>query len=325
MKRIFSVILCVVLVLSLAACGSNTIASVDNLKVDRGFFEYYFNQLKAQLESELGEETWETAEYEGKSALDYAKERALQSAVEDVIVTERAKSEGIKFNNDDIKSMGTLKNQWISYYGGEDGFKKELEKYGITTKQFDYMLDAAYYKNHLIDKYTEASDEEALNYYNDNIVKVKHILVLTVDPSTNAKLGEDEIVNAKQKIDRILQSAKNGEDFDSLVAEYTEDQDKFYYVGEGFALSDDGTESGKMVSEFETAALALNPGEISDVVTSQYGYHIIKRYDNDDEMFENAKDTLISKVRQDKFTDILNEWKSKMKIVVNEDVYNSYK
>lgn len=324
-KRLVCTIMCIVVMLSLTSCTGNNIASVDGENIDKGYFDYYFNQLKEQLKSELGEDSWETAQYEGKSALEYAKERALQSAIEDLIITNKAKEDGIKLSSDDVKAMGQLKNQWINYYGSKTGFTKELENYGITEEQFDYMMKAAYYKTHLVEKYTSATEDDARDYYNNNVVKVKHILIFTINPDTGEKLSEDELVDADTEARHIKDLAKQGSDFDALVAEYTEDQNVFYYVGEGFSLSEDGTESSGMVSEFETAAMALDVDEISDVVESQYGYHIIKRYPNDEEMFETAKKTLTMKVQTDRFTDVINDWKSSMKIIVNESLYNSYK
>ena len=325
LKRIIAVVMCMVVAFSLTSCGGNNIASVNGENIHKGYFEYYFNQLKYQLESELGEESWETAQYEGKSALEYAKERALQSAIEDNIITDKASEDGIKLSGNDIKAMGQLKNQWISYYGSKDKFFAELESYGINENQFDYMMKAAYLKSHLVDKYTEADDEEVLTYYNDDIVKVKHILIFTINPETGAALGDDELEAASQQANHLHDLAKRGADFDALVAEYTDDQNVFYYLGEGFSLADNGTESTGMVPEFETASMSLGVGEVSDIVESTYGYHIIKRYENDTEMFEKAKETLTTKVKTEKFSDVLNDWKSGMKIVVNESLYNSYK
>ena len=324
-KKALCAVISVLIIISLCSCGSNSIATVNGERIENGYFDYYFKQLKTQLENQLGEDSWESAIYEGKTALEYAKERALQSAIEDFLVTQKAEEDKITLTADDKKNMSQVKSQWITYYGSESKFLKQLKDYGISEEQFDYMMKAAYYKKHLAEKYTDVTENEILDYYNKKIVKVKHILVFTIDPSTNNPLDNAGITAAKNQAERILEMAKAGQNFDALVAEYTDDQDTFYYVGEGFAIDQNGNESTGMVSEFETAAMALGVGEVSDIVQSQFGFHIIKRYENDSEMYEKAKNTLTQKVSDEKFSEILDDWKSNMKIVVNESIYSSYK
>lgn len=323
-RKIISLLLCFAVVFSLTSCGGNNIASVDGKDIDKGYFNFYFNNLKHQLQDEFGEDSWMDTRYEGKTALEYAKERALQSAIEDCIVTEKALADGIVLNENDISTVNAVKENWVSYYGSEEAFDEQmLRANGITEEQFEYMVKAVYYKNHLIEKYTEDSEEDARNFYDSQVVKVKHILILTVDPDTGNKLSETELETARREAENLLDEAKDSHNFDALVAEYTDDRDVFYYVGDGFSLGEDGSEAGGMVAEFTNAAFSLNVGEVSDIVESEYGFHIIKRYPNDDEMFETAKDTLSFKVRTEKFTGVLNDWKSKMKIIVNESLYNS--
>ena len=77
--------------------------------------------------------------------------------------------------------------------------------------------------------------------------------------------------NEKHKLaEDLLKRARAGEDFAKLAKEYSEDP----------GSKDNGGEytfpRGKMVPEFESAAFSLKTNQVSDIVTSQYGYHIIK-------------------------------------------------
>ena len=125
----------------------------------------------------------------------------------------------------------------------------------------NYLYDEAYYKN----ADTLVSEEQLLDYVKENYVRVKHILVKTEG------LDDAQKAEARTRADAILSDAKNGASFEALVSEYSEDGmdvDLGYY----FTF-------GEMVSEFETASFALEIGEVSELVESTYGYHIIKRYE----------------------------------------------
>lgn len=103
-------------------------------------------------------------------------------------------------------------------------------------------------------------DEEAAIEYKNNELKTflaaKHILV-----------------SDKTMATQILDELKKGADFDSLMAAYSEDPGS-QSQPEGYVFT-----TGEMVPEFENATKALNIGEISGIVESTYGYHIIKRID----------------------------------------------
>lgn len=104
--------------------------------------------------------------------------------------------------------------------------------------------------------------------------RAKHILLSTVDDNRQP-LDEATIAQKKAQADDFLSQLRAADDpivlFDQLMSEHSEDP--------GLALNPEGytTEKGQMVAPFENAALALQVGEISDVVESDFGYHIILR------------------------------------------------
>jgi len=109
--------------------------------------------------------------------------------------------------------------------------------------------------------------------YNDNIdqystpeqVRASHILLKTE--------GKDDAA-VKAKAEDILKQAKSGADFGELAKKYSEDDTNAKNGGDL-----DFFTRGKMVPEFDTVAFSLQPGQISDVVKSPFGYHIIKLTD----------------------------------------------
>jgi parvulin-like peptidyl-prolyl isomerase len=121
----------------------------------------------------------------------------------------------------------------------------------------------------------------------EELASVRHILLLTQDKS------EEEKTQIHLRMKEILKRARAGEDFGELAKQYTEDPGSKETGGlyENFGR-------GTMVPPFEEAAFNVPVGEISDIVETRYGYHILKVVARStgtktlDEMKEELKDKL---------------------------------
>ncbi len=125
------------------------------------------------------------------------------------------------------------------------------------------------------------TDADAKKFYNDNptrfeqpeMVRASHILLMTTDPKTNTELTEAQKAAKHKDMEALLKRARAGEDFAKLAKENSEDT----------GSKDKGGEytfpRGQMVPEFEAAAFSLGTNQVSDIVTTRYGYHIIKLYE----------------------------------------------
>ena len=113
-------------------------------------------------------------------------------------------------------------------------------------------------------------DEHPADFEQPEMVRIAQIFLSTRDPLTGAELSDTDKAAKKKEIEDILKRARAGGNFSNLVEQYSEDsvsKDKggVYTVARGQAPP-----------EIEAAAFSLNTNQISDVVTTTVGYHLIK-------------------------------------------------
>ena len=122
-----------------------------------------------------------------------------------------------------------------------------------------------------------------------------HATIREVRRSKSA--SDEDKKNVKEKTEDILKRIKAGEDFPKLASDLSDDPGSRSKGGDlGFFLR------GRMVKSFEDAAFALKPGEMSGVVESPFGYHIIKveeRKDTIIEPYDGVKEKINHKLLQD--------------------------
>ena len=332
-KRMFAAVLAVFLLL-LCSCtrgqSEDAVATVNGKEVPKALFEVTLQQVKAELSSEIPEDAWETAQYEGKSALEYAKEHAYDMAVDMIAVEKMAEEDGLSLSEAEQSEIDTYLQQMESNYGGRENLEQALQdQLGLTLEEYRrYFFEYSYYRSALAEKHVSVTDEEVLAAFHTDVARVKHILILTVDQTTNQPLSEEEQAAALQTAQELLARAQSGEDFDALVAEYSQDPGSAaypdgYYVAEGVTFNADGSVGTSMVPEFEAASLALEIEGISDIVETDYGYHIIKRYPISDEVAEACKENFKPALLDQRFEEVLKSWKDGAAIIRNDEVYNA--
>jgi parvulin-like peptidyl-prolyl isomerase len=126
------------------------------------------------------------------------------------------------------------------------------------------------------------SDEDAKDYYNKHpadfeqpeLAHVRHILLMTIDPATRSPLTTNTVAAKRKQIEDLRKRVLAGEDFATLAKQYSEDPGSKENGGELPEFP-----RGQMVPEFESATFALTTNQVSEVITTQYGYHIIKMLD----------------------------------------------
>ncbi len=125
----------------------------------------------------------------------------------------------------------------------------------------------------------------------DETVDVSHILFTVKDPAKDAEV--------KAKAEAVLKRVKAGEDFAELAKKNSEDTAS---AAQGGNLGP--FPRGRMVKEFEDAAFALKPGQVSDLVRTQYGYHILKVLAHDLPTLETSREALVRSIQLNKASDV---------------------
>ena len=236
------------------------------------------------------------------------------------LLEQEAKTAGVSVTDDEVKAqIAKLKTQFKS----EEDFKKELTREGMSEAQ---LMDEAR-KGYTLQKFIEAkiasqvtvSDQDVQKFYDQNKdrlqqperVHLRHILV-----KVDAKVTPDEKKKAKEKADALLARVKAGEDFGKLARENSDDPGSKVNGGDLSWVS-----KGQTVPPFEQAAFALKkPNDISPVVESQFGYHVIQLIERKDaglvpltEVKENISSFLKNKLIQQRLEDHVKELREKNK------------
>jgi peptidyl-prolyl cis-trans isomerase C len=175
------------------------------------------------------------------------EEVLVRNLVSIMVVSDVARKKGIDKNATVRKQTEIMRNEYLARIYVQ---KEIIGKINLTEKDYE-----AYYEAH------------KKEFENPEMVRARHILV-AVKPDATPEQKEA----AKKKAEELLAKAKAGEDFAKLAQENSDDPGSKAKGGDlGFFTQ------GSMVGKFEQAAFALKPGELSGVVETEFGYHIIKQ------------------------------------------------
>ena len=246
----------------------------------------------------------------------------LDQVVIHTLLEQEAKARGLTATDADVDAMlADVRKR----FGTQAEFDNALKERGLT---LDALKQDAR-RNLVVDKVMNAelaavpapTDDEVKDFYTKNpaqfteeeTIRASHILI-------NVPSGADAAAKAKARatIDAVLEKAKAGQDFAALAKEFSQDPGSAPLGGDLNYF-----QRGRMVAEFNDAAFALQPGQLSGVVTTQYGYHIIKVTDRKPEhvvplaeVTPQIKQYLQRQKKQDRQNAFIEELKKKAKIEV---------
>lgn len=183
------------------------------------------------------------------------------------------------------------------------GFHNALKEQGLTEDSLKNEIVKAVTIQSLVEKNIlekiNITDEALRDYYDLNqlefekeeMVRASHILA-----KADAKSTPEEKQKARERIEEIKAKLNEGADFAKLASTENDDTAAAGNAGDLGVFS-----KGQMVKEFATAAFSMEPGEISDIIETQFGYHLIKVFERIPAKvvpFEQAKDSIKAKLTQ---------------------------
>ncbi len=243
------------------------------------------------------------------------RQPALENLINKSLLDEKIKQANITVTEEDITNdiKEIVSRQGLSL----DDFKKRLQNRGL---DFDQWKQQAQLQRGLIyDKFFETqfadklkvAEDEAKKHYLENEkqlvqVKASHILIKTNRNDTNEVKAQ-----AKAKAEELLKQLQGGADFAELAKANSDDPGSAPDGGDlGFS------ERTGRVPPFENAVFALEANQLSDIVETGFGYHIIKVADRRDS-FEQLKDQILRTLKWKKQADFAKDYIKSLKKEAN--------
>lgn len=301
--------------------GAETVLTVNGDAVTADEYSGYmlYNmQYYASMYAQMGlTDLWSNKDM-AKSLGASMPEAAEQQAIYARVVMQKFNELGLKLSYNEQKEMASVRRNSIANTT-KDAYLNQIAQFGFSDQTYQNFMYISQCYQALNDYYfgengvNTPSDEDIQKYYEDNYITAKHILITTVDPASGETKRTDE--EAKKEAQSILDRINAGEDFDTLMNQYSEDT--------GLSNNPNGytfTE-GQMVTEFYDGAKALAEDEVSELVKSSYGYHIIKRVKLDDSQLDNFKSDIVSAI-SGSMDELLQQWMDEAQVETT-DLYST--
>ena len=244
--------------------------------------------LYGEFLDEDGAVLWDAAFTDEQTLGDYAREQTENTIQFYAAIENMAKENGVALTEEDKADIAANRAAAVEELGGDEAFQAYLAKMGISQESFDRLFAASYLYDGLKELVLQEGSPLYLSSEDYNLYAsyADHILLSTQDAETGAALSDEEIAAKYATAQDLLARLQAAEDvealFTQLADEYSEDPGRAAYPN-GYFVEPDSS----FVAEFLDAAFALEPGQISGIVESSYGYHILLRRDVREYLEEN--------------------------------------
>ncbi|MCC3868308.1 peptidylprolyl isomerase [Terrisporobacter mayombei] len=310
LKKIVLMGLTILISINMVACGNKTVAKINDVNVSKEEYKKTEEFLYATG----------YIEKEDKNS-DEINNDVLSFIIDNEVAYQDAQKKNIKVEDSEVNEKFEQLKQTLET---NNVYKEKLEAAGVTEdflkEEIKKDLTVAKYKENFI-KDINVSDKEMEAYYNNhkdqfNIeeVKASQILISTLDKD-NKEVSKEEKEKLKEKAQSVLDKVKNNEDFANLAKEYSDDKNSGKDGGDlgYFAKSDKNIEFTKEVFKLDT-------NQVSNLIETPYGYHIVKVTDKRTvtKSLEDSKDDIKARILNEKYTKHIDSLYKNGKITITE-------
>ncbi|GKX30541.1 peptidylprolyl isomerase [Vallitalea longa] len=325
---------------------NETLITIDDIDIKTDEVMPYLLQVKMEFEELGGEDVWDHNDFSGgKKAEDVAKLGVLDNIIRTKILVEKANDMDIAITEDEKKE---IESQALKYYNDLD--EADIESYSLTKESIlnsfieyriankvtfemtkDYIPKDEELENKLLENQEyvalRSSDLEELLIN----IRVRHILI-----KTHEKNDDDEYIlispdieeKAEEQANEVYDKAVSGENYIKLVKQYSQDENSKEQDGEYILPL-------RLLDEKFHSLKDLEPGDISQIIQSDYGYHIFKilekisptkeeieQFEIEFSNYENQlKERYKEQLKNDAFNKIYNEWENNVVVDLNEELW----
>jgi foldase protein PrsA len=242
------------------------------------------------------------------------KDEVIKQITELKVIRKKAEELGITLTEEETAEAKSYAKE---HYNGLT--TQDINKYLIT----EDLLERVYEDNLLADKVFE---KETINVATDvpdadaKQITIQDILIYSVDiddQGNKTPFSTEDKAEAYDKARNLLEQAKTTDDFYSLAEANSQADQIEYTFGKGQGPKE-------FSAAFEQAAFTLKTGQVSDIISTDYGWHILYCVsDFNQDATTRVKEAIIEQRRNDMFTQLYSEWSSKFDVVVNTEAWDA--
>jgi len=284
------------------AVGCNkTVAKVDGADIKQKEVDAYINFIKSQSTDEQL--------IESEEEMGALEANIIDSLIVIELLEDYAQENNITVSGQEVdEQLGLI----IDSYPSEEDFEKKLEDVGVSREFLGTELRSQILRSKIYNEVTagiDVTDKEIKQYYDDNeetlflvpiTVKASHIMAMFPWIEDGSEETEEGRKEALEKIEMVQDKLERGGDFEELAQKYSDDTSTAESGGDLGYISE-----GQTIEEFEKPLFSLDVGEVSKIIETGYGFHILKVFEREEEHIQK-----FSEVEESIGTYLLNLHKS---------------